>query len=89
MVKHTQKWFRYIRKHPLTGNSSRDLGTAGLVSAMQMKHILSTKNYSAGQYEEFEKVSGEELAEKYNIVNKGCLTCPIAVRGLWRLTGSR
>ena len=77
MVKHTRKWFRYLREHPLTGNQLPRLGTAGLVSAMQMKHILSTKNYTYGQYDEFEKVSGEELAEKYNIVNKGCLTCPI------------
>lgn len=77
MVRHTQKWFRYLRKHPLTGSQLPKLGTAGLVSAMQMKHILSTKNYTYGQYDDFEKVSGEELAEKYNIVNKGCLTCPI------------
>lgn len=77
MVRHTQKWFRYLRKHPLTGSQLPKLGTAGLVSSMQMKHILSTKNYTYGQYDEFEKVSGEELAEKYNIVNKGCLTCPI------------
>ena len=77
MVKHTRKWFRYLREHPLTGNQLPRLGTAGLVSAMQMKHILSTKNYTYGQYDEFEKVSGEELAEKYNIVNIGCLTCPI------------
>lgn len=77
MVKHTQKWFRYLRKHPLTGSQLPKLGTAGLVSSMQMKGILSTKNYTYGQYPDFEKVSGELLAEKYNIVNKGCLTCPI------------
>lgn len=77
MVKHTQKWFRYLRRHPLTGEQLPKLGTAGLVSSMQMKHILSTKNYSSGQYDEFEKVSGERLAEAYQIVNKGCLTCPI------------
>lgn len=77
MVKHTQKWFRYLKKHPLTGNQLPQLGTAGLVSGMQMKNILSTKNYNYGQYDDFEKVSGELLAEKYNIVNKGCLTCPI------------
>lgn len=77
MVRHTQKWFRYLKNHPLTGTQLPKLGTAGLVSSMQMKHILSTKNYAFGQYEEFEKVSGEELAEKYNIVNKGCLSCPI------------
>lgn len=77
MVRHTQKWFKYLRKHPLTGNQLPKLGTAGLVSAMQMKNILSTKNYKYGQYDDFESVSGELLAEKYNIVNKGCLTCPI------------
>lgn len=77
MVKHTKKWFRYLKKHPLTGSQLPKLGTAGLVSAMQMKEILSTKNYTYGQNPDFEKVSGELLAEKYNIVNKGCLTCPI------------
>lgn len=77
MVKHTQKWFKYLKNHPLTGSQLPKLGTAGLVSGMQMNHILSTKNYSKGQYDDFEKVSGEYLAEKYNIVNKGCLTCPI------------
>ncbi|MDO5416128.1 MAG: aldehyde ferredoxin oxidoreductase family protein [Lachnospiraceae bacterium] len=77
MVKHTQKWFRYLKSHPLTGNQLPRFGTAGLVSAMQMRGILATKNYSGGRYEDFEKISGEVLAEKYNIVNKGCLTCPI------------
>ena len=44
---------------------------------MQMLGILSTKNYSQGQFEDFDKVSGETLAEEYNITSKGCLTCPI------------
>jgi len=72
-----KKWITYLTKHPLTGAQLPKLGTAGLVSSMQMRGLLSTKNYSAGQFEDFEKVSGEELAEKYNITNKGCLTCPI------------
>lgn len=72
-----RKWFRYLRSHPLTGSQLPKLGTAALVSQMQKLGILSTRNYNAGQYEEYEKVSGEAIAEKYNIVNKGCLTCPI------------
>ncbi len=72
-----KKWFKYLRSHPLTGSQLPKLGTAALVSQMQSIGILATKNYSKGQYEDFAKVSGEELAEKYNIVNKGCLTCPI------------
>lgn len=77
MIRHTQKWFKYLRKHPLTGGQLPKLGTAGLVKGMQSKGILATKNYTYGQYEDYEKISGEYLAEKYNIVNKGCLTCPI------------
>ena len=72
-----KKWFTYLQGHPLTGSQLPKLGTAGLVSSMQMHGLLSTKNYSAGQYEDFEMVSGERLAEDFNIINKGCLTCPI------------
>ena len=77
MLKLNQKWFKYLHGHPLTGDQMPRLGTAGLVSAMQFNGQLSTKNYKYGQYEDYEKVNGETLAEKYNIVNKGCLTCPI------------
>ena len=72
-----KKWFAYLQSHPLTGNQLPKLGTAGLVSSMQMRRLLSTKNYSAGQFDDFELVSGERLAEEFNITNKGCLTCPI------------
>ena len=72
-----KKWFAYLQRHPLTGNQLPKLGTAGLVSSMQMLGMLSTRNYSAGQFDDFEMVSGERLAEEFNITNKGCLTCPI------------
>ena len=72
-----KKWFAYLQSHPLTGKQLPEVGTAGLVSSMQMHGLLSTKNYSAGQFEDFEDVSGEKLAEEYNITNKGCLSCPI------------
>lgn len=72
-----KKWYKYIGEHPLTGKQLPKLGTAGLVSSMQMKGLLATKNYNYGQNPDFEKVNGETLAEQYNITNKGCLTCPI------------
>ena len=72
-----QKWFRYLRNHPLTGNQLPRMGTAGLVSSMPMRGLLATKNYTEGRFEYFHKVNGETLAEEYNIVNKGCLSCPI------------
>lgn len=77
LAKLCKKWVGKLRKHPLTGRQLPQLGTAGLVSGMQAHHILATKNFSDGRYENFEDVSGETLTEKYLIKNKGCLTCPI------------
>lgn len=70
-------WIRYLRSHPLTGDQLPRMGTAGIVSTMQMRGQLSTRNYKYGQYEDYEMVNGETLAETCNIVNKGCLSCPI------------
>lgn len=84
---HCKKWFSYLRRHPLTGNQLPRMGTAGLVSSMQMRGMLSTKNYTYGRYEDFEKVNGETLAEEHNIVNKGCLTCPIKCARTVRVGG--
>ena len=72
-----KKWFAYLQSHPLTGDQLPRLGTAGLVRSMQARGLLATRNYSAGQYADFDAISGETLAEKYHITNKGCLTCPI------------
>ncbi|MCF0142934.1 MAG: aldehyde ferredoxin oxidoreductase family protein [Parasporobacterium sp.] len=75
--KWNQKWFKYLKEHPLTGTQMPRMGTAGLVSQMQMRGLLSTRNYSQGKFDDFEMVNGETLAEDHNIVNKGCMTCPI------------
>jgi len=72
-----REWVRMIRKHPLTGEQLPKLGTAGLVSLMQNRKILATRNFKYGQYNDFEMISGELLAEKHLVRNKGCITCPI------------
>ncbi len=82
-----KKWVTYLQNHPLTGEQLPRMGTAGLVSSMQMRGLLSTKNYSQGQFEDFEMVSGERLAEEFNITNKGCLTCPIRCARSVRVQG--
>ncbi len=82
-----KKWVTYLQSHPLTGRQLPQLGTAGLVSSMQMRGLLSTKNYSQGQFDDFEMVSGERLAEEFNITNKGCLTCPIRCARSVRVQG--
>lgn len=74
---HNKKWYAALRKHPLTGEILPRFGTANLVTPMQMRGLLASKNFTYGHYADFEKVNGEYLAEKYNVVNKGCLSCPI------------
>ncbi|MBQ9719204.1 MAG: aldehyde ferredoxin oxidoreductase family protein, partial [Oscillospiraceae bacterium] len=76
-AEHHKKWVQYIRSHPLTGDQLPKLGTAGLVSSMQVRGLLSTRNYAKGQFADFEAVSGEALAEELNLSNNGCLSCPI------------
>ena len=71
------KWVANLKKHPITGGQLPKIGTAGLVTSMQVNGQLGTKNFSRGTYEEFEKVNGEALAEDLNVVNGGCVSCPI------------
>lgn len=72
-----KKWIMNLKKNSLTGKRLPKLGTAGLVKIMQEKHILATRNFKYGQYDDYDMVSGEELAEKHLIKNIGCVTCPI------------
>ena len=72
-----KKFYHKLKTHPLTGTQLPRMGTAGLVSSMQMRGMLATRNFSAGRFDGFDKVNGETLAEKHNIVNKGCVSCPM------------
>ena len=71
------KWTKLLQAHPLTGRQLPKLGTAGLVAPMQAHSILATKNFSAGRFDNFEMVSGEELAENHLVSNGACTTCVI------------
>lgn len=74
---HHIRWVNDLRKNPNTGGQMPKLGTASLVVPMQMNGQLGTKNFSRGTFEDYDMVSGETLAEQENIVNGGCLSCPI------------
>ncbi len=75
--KHNLNWIKLLKNHKLTGEQLPKLGTAGLVSMMQYRNLLATKNYSSGSYDNFEKINGETLRQDYLVKNKGCITCPI------------
>ncbi|XMB67238.1 aldehyde ferredoxin oxidoreductase family protein [Mycoplasmatota bacterium zrk1] len=82
-----KKWINILKKHPLTGEQLPKLGTAGLITPMHLNRILATKNFKYGQYNDFEKVSGETLATEYLVRNKGCVTCPIQCGRLVEVNG--
>jgi aldehyde:ferredoxin oxidoreductase len=44
---------------------------------MQREKLLATKNYTAGQYDGYDNISGETLRDKLLVKNKGCVTCPM------------
>ena len=71
------KWTKRLKSHPLTGEQLPRLGTAALIASMQQKRLLATKNFADGRYEGYKSITGEELAEKFLIRNKGCISCPI------------
>ncbi len=75
--KHNLSWIYKLKSNILTGKQLPKLGTAALVSMMNFRNQLATKNYSSGRYEDFEKINGETLRQEYLIKNKGCVTCPI------------
>ncbi|NLL63914.1 MAG: aldehyde ferredoxin oxidoreductase family protein [Ruminococcaceae bacterium] len=71
----SKKWTKNMRKHPISGRQLSVLGTAGLVSPMQARGLLATKNFEYGKFDDFDMVSGETLAEEKLVRNSGCTTC--------------
>ena len=87
LVKNNINWIKTLKSHPLTGKQLPSLGTAGLVAPMQAHSILATKNFSGGRFDDFEKVSGEELAENHLVSNGACTTCVLRCARRVRVDG--
>ena len=82
-----KEWTERLKAHPTTGNQLPKLGTAGLVTSMQAKNLLSTHNYRSGKYEHFEDISGETLHDEHLVRNSGCTTCPIRCARVVKVDG--
>lgn len=76
LIKYNIRWTHELQKHPTSGNALPKLGSASLATPMQLNKQLGTKNFTAGQYDQYEKVCGEALA-KENVAPSGCVSCPI------------
>ena len=71
------KWVRFIKKHPMTGQSLPRYGSAGLVNKANASWALPTHNFKYGHDDRADAVSGETLAETELVCNSGCVSCPI------------
>lgn len=72
-----KKWINTLRSNPLTGRQMPGMGTASLITPMQMNKQLASNGFRAGRFDDFEKVSGETMAEEQTLSSGGCLSCPI------------
>ncbi|MBN2334138.1 aldehyde ferredoxin oxidoreductase family protein [Candidatus Bathyarchaeota archaeon] len=55
----------------------RRMGTTRILMMANTEGFLPTRNYTAGVFEDAEQVSGERLAEDFNVKTRGCYACTI------------
>jgi aldehyde:ferredoxin oxidoreductase len=62
-----------------------DLGTAATIDFTQAYGALPTRNFLAGQFEQYENLNGNTIKETRMVANKACFACTIACGRVTRL----
>ena len=55
----------------------RRMGTTRILKMANEAGFLPTRHYTAGIFEHADEVSGERLAEEFNVKTRGCFSCTI------------
>jgi aldehyde:ferredoxin oxidoreductase len=55
----------------------RRMGTTRILMMANAAGFLPTRHYTSGVFEHAEEVSGERLAEEYNVKARGCFACTV------------
>lgn len=63
----------------------KELGTPGMVGLMNAARALPTRYWSQGEYEDWEKISGQHMRERYEVRSRACPRCPMACGKLTRV----
>jgi aldehyde:ferredoxin oxidoreductase len=66
-----------IKANPVTGGGLPAYGTQVLVNILNESGGLPTRNWQESVFDKAEDISGETLAEKYLVRNRGCFDCSI------------
>lgn len=75
--RYVKKWVKFLKNHPMTGDSLPHYGSAGLVTKANSTNALPTHNFKYGYDKNALDVSGETLAKDYLTRNSSCVSCPI------------
>ncbi len=62
-----------------------DLGTAATIDMTQAMGGLPTRNFQAGQFDQYENLNGNTIKETRMVANKACFACTIACGRVTRL----
>lgn len=75
-----RKWARWFAKNFMNNPSNRglhDWGTAEIVSSMNMRGELPTRNFQTGFFEGVDGISAETMHKRIFQKNEGCYACPV------------
>ncbi len=72
-----KKWFQVIKSHPYTGDMLPRYGSASFLRFINSGNTLPTHDFTKGNFDRADSISGETLARKYMTRNYGCVSCPI------------
>ncbi len=67
-----------LKESAVTGAGLPKYGTPVLVNVINAHGFLPTRNFQQGQFEGADKLSGETIADRILLKNKGCFACTIA-----------
>ena len=67
----------------------RRMGTTRILLMANAMGFLPTRHYTAGSFEHAEEVSGERLAEEFNVKSRGCFACTIPCSRFYVVRGGR
>lgn len=85
--KYVAKWTKFLKGHPMTGESLPAYGSGGLVNKANASHALPTRNFQKGYFASADEFSGETLAYTKLTRNSGCISCPIRCERRVRVGG--
>lgn len=69
--------------------SRRRMGTTRILLMANAAGFLPTRHYTSGVFEHAEEVSGERLAEEYNVKVRGCFACTLPCSRFYVVKGGR